>query len=177
MIILSNIFGFIGICATIVIYQQKSRKSLLVSKLASDLIWFLHYLFLGAYSGAAVAMIGACREIVFVNRDKKWGKSKLWLPAFIAVAILSTVLTWKNIYSALTCVASVLAVISYFIGKPKLSRIIALPISSCMFIYDIANRSLMGIANECLAIGSSVVGLLIIDRKRRNNDVGEKADA
>lgn len=169
MIILSNIFGALGLCATVVIYQQKNRRSLLISKLASDVIWFLHYFFLGAYSGAAVAAIGACRELVFMNRDKRFTKSKLWLPVFIIAAIACTVFTWKNVFSALTGLASCLAVISFFIGKPRLSRIIALPISGCMMIYDVASGSMLGIVNEVFAITSSLVGIFIIDKKRRQD--------
>lgn len=173
MIILSNIFGFLGICSTVIIYQQKNRKALLVCKLLSDLIWFLHYLFLGAYSGAAIAAIGAFRELVFVNREKRWGRSMLWLPFFIIVSVVCTVLTWKSVFSVFTCVASCLSVIGFYIGKPRLSRILSFPISACMLTYDIASRSIAGIVNEIFAITSSIVGLLILDRKRRTNDTTE----
>ena len=168
--IIANIFGFLGICCTVAVYQQKSRRGLLVSKLLSDLIWFLHYVFLGAYSGAAIAAIAACRELVFVNKEKKWAKSKLWLPFFMLVAIACTVLTWKNVFSIFTGVASCLSVVGFFIGSPKLSRILSFPISACMLTYDVASRSIAGIVNEFFTLGSSLVGILTIDRKRRMVD-------
>ena len=162
----ANIFGFFGICSTAVIYQQKSRRSLLVSKLVSDVIWFLHYFLLGAYSGAAIAFIGALREIVFVNKSKKWATSPLWLPIFILISVVCTVLTWKNIFTSFTLIASCLSIIGFFIGKPKFSRILSFPISACMLTYDIASKSIAGVINEIFALTSSVIGLLIIDRKR-----------
>ena len=168
--ILAYLFGFLGICSTVIIYQQRDRKRLLINKLLSDLIWFLHYLFLGAYSGAAVAAIGACREIVFVNKNRRWGKSVLWLPFFILVSVICTVLTWKSVFSVFTCIASCLSVIGFYIGKPKLSRILSFPISACMLTYDIASSSLPGIINEFFAITSSAVGLLIIDRRKLKKD-------
>ncbi len=179
MLIAANIFGVLGIASTVFIYQQKNRKALLVSKLLSDLIWFLHYFFLGAYSGAAIAAIGAVREIVFVNREKKWGRSRLWLPFFLIVSVVCTVLTWKNAFSILTCVASCLSVVGFYIGRPKLSRVLSFPISACMLTYDIASQSYPGIANEVLAIASSIVGLLRFDRGKRRRaeesaDPGEK---
>ena len=174
MTILSNIFGFLGICCTVIIYQQKNRRSLLISKLLSDAVWLLHYLFLGAYSGAAIAAIGACRELVFVNRDKKWGKSKLWLPLFITVSIICTALTWKNVFSLFTCIASCTSVIGFYIGKPKLSRILSFPISACMLTYDIASNSIAGIINEIFALCSSILGIIILDRKRINENATQK---
>ncbi len=69
--IASNIFGILGVGSTVLIYQQKTRNGLILSKLLSDVIWFLYYFSLSAYSGAAIAVIGMVRELVFVNR-KKW---------------------------------------------------------------------------------------------------------
>ena len=175
MIIASNIFGFLGVLCTIVIYQQKSRKGLLLSKLSSDVIWFLHYLFLGAFSGAATAAIGMARELIFINRDKKWCKSILWLPFFIMVSIICTILTWKDLFCICTCIASILSVISFYFAIPKLSRTLAYPISASMLTYDIANLSIAGIVNEILSLTSSFIGYLRHDRKKSktkeiNND-------
>lgn len=165
MIIASYIFGFLGILCTIIIYQQKSRKNLLISKLVSDVVWFLHYFFLGAYSGAAIAVIGMVRELVFVNKDKKWGRSILWLPVFIIISIVCTILTWKNVFCIFTCIASILSVISFYIGIPKISRILSFPISGCMLTYDIANLSIAGIINEIMSLTSSLIGYLRHDRR------------
>ena len=174
--ILSNLFGVLGVCSTVVIYQQKRRRSLLLSKLASDILWFLHYLFLGAYSGAAIAAVGVLREIIFARRTANDRRGKLWLPVFLAVSILSTVLTMKNWFALLAAIASCLSVVSFFIGKPKLSRILSFPISACMLTYDVVNSSIAGIINEIFALCSSAVGLIILDRKRSyNNDTAEQA--
>ena len=42
--------GILGILTNIIIYQQKTRKRLLIWKLISDMIWIMHYWLLGAYS-------------------------------------------------------------------------------------------------------------------------------
>ena len=172
MIIASYVFGFLGILCTVIIYQQKSRKGLLFSKLTSDVVWFMHYFFLGAYSGAAIAAIGAVRELVFVNKDKKWGRHILWLPFFIIISIICTVFTWKNIFCICTCIASILSVISFYIGVPKVSRIMSFPISGCMLTYDIANLSIAGIVNEIMSVTSSIVGYIRHDKK--TSFIGDK---
>lgn len=168
MKIISDIFGVLGVLITVVLYQQKTRKSLLIFKLTNDLVWLVHYAFIGAYSGAAVCVIAAVRELVFVKSDPKNKKAKIWLPIFIIVAIISTVLTWNNAFSTLTCLASCLAVTSFFIGNPSLTRILVFPISACMLTYDIACSSFAGIINECFAISSSLIGVLFIDRKKKS---------
>ena len=48
MKIISDIFGIIGVLLTVILYQQKSRKSLLVYKLIIDVVWLGHYALIGA---------------------------------------------------------------------------------------------------------------------------------
>ncbi len=167
MKLVSDICGFVGILFTIALYQQKKRESLLLYKLIIDIIWIGHYAFIGAYSGAVVCVIAALRELIFYKRDREKSKGILWLPTFILIAIVCTALTWNNIFSLLTCVASCLAVVSFFIAKPKLSRIFVFPISLCMLTYDIAFGSVPGIVNECVAISSAIIGLIRLDRKSK----------
>lgn len=168
MKLISDIFGIIGILLTVILYQQKNRKSLLVYKLIIDVVWIGHYAFIGAYSGAVVCVIAALREFIFVKRDPRSKKGIIWLPIFILIAIISTVFTWNNAFSILTCLASCIAVVSFFIGKPRLSRIFVFPISTCMLVYDIACGSVAGIVNECFAMSSSAVGIILHDRKHKD---------
>ena len=169
MEIFARIFGFAGIVSTVVIYQQKTRKRLLFSKLVSDVLWFFHYFCLAAYSGAAIAVIGLVRELIFMNREKKWAKHWAWLVFFLVLSVGSAVVTWKNRFSLLPMAASMMAVISFWIGKPKISRLISFPIAGSMLVYDLSLTpvSVAGIVNELLAILSSVIGMMRYDRPKK----------
>ena len=165
---LSNIFGILGIGSTVLIYQQKTRKGLILSKLISDVIWFLYYCSLSAYSGAAIAVIGMMRELVFINREKKWANHPIWLAFFLTLSFGSAFLTWKNVYSILPCIASAISIISFWIGNPKLSRILSYPISACMLTYNITCMAIIGIINEIFTVTSSIVGFFRLDRKKES---------
>lgn len=168
MKLLADILGGAGVIIGILLYQQKNRKSLLAYKLTLDLIWLVHYILIGAYSGAAVAAIAALREIIFVKREPKKSSAIIWLPIFISAAIVTTVLTWDNAFSLFTMFASCIAVVSFFIGNPKLSRILAFPVCGCMLTYDAASGSIAGVVNESVNIISSIVGIFRLDRKNKN---------
>lgn len=129
MLVASYIFGFLGIGSTILIYQQRKRGGLLLYKLISDLLWLLHYVFLGAYSGAAIALIGAIRELVFMNKEKRWAKPPFWLILFLLLSALTGFLTWAGVFSIFPCIASAISVIGFRIGSPRLSRALSYPIS------------------------------------------------
>jgi len=154
--ILGQIIGVIGIAVNIVIYQQKSKNKILFFKLLSDMIWMIHFIFIGAYSGAAVAFIGIIRETVFIfstNHRKKI------LILFLIISFVSSYLTYKNIFSFLPALASALSVISFWQKSPIVTKYLSLPIAVIMGIYGYTSGSISGVCNEVLTVISSTVSI------------------
>lgn len=163
----SQLLGFAGIAANVWIYQQKDRSKLLGCKLLSDVLWLLHYGTGGAYSAAAIALIGIARELVFLHWAKHGTRSRAVLVLFLAAAAGSAAITWRGAASLLPAAASMIAVVSFWIGRPALSRGLALPVSGCMLAYDVCVGSIAGCANECLTVISVVIGWIRCDRVQR----------
>ena len=84
--IIAQILGFGGVYMLFALYQQKERKKLLCRKLCADVLWGVHYLFLGAWAGAIPNLVGIARESIFMNSGKKWANSLAWPILFIAVS-------------------------------------------------------------------------------------------
>jgi len=162
MIIFVWVFGVGGVFANFMIYQQTSRKKLLLNKLIADCLWTLHYISLGAVSGAFVCAIGILREFVFLNKRKKWAQGKRWLMLFLLLSILSAVLTWENGFSVLPTIASILSVFSFWKGNPTWTKILSFPISVCFMTYNIFSLSYAGIINEILVLISTAIGIIRI---------------
>ena len=158
--IFAIILGVLGIIANMVIYQQKNRKTMLLIKLCANALWSLHYFCLNAYSGAIVCAIGVIRESVFINTDKKWAKSKWWLILFLVLNVITGIITWKNIFNLFPCIAGVISVISFWIGKPTKTRILALPISAMFFTYNAINHSYAGMLNEVFTTISVIIAFI-----------------
>lgn len=157
--LVGNIFAFVGLVLSFVIFQQKSRGNLLIWKFIADIAWCLSYLFLEAYSGLAICIIALARSVVFYFRDKKkWAAWKGWPVVFICIAIASTALTWHGTISLLTCAASIIAIISFWIGIPQISRYMGIPVSALMFTYDAFVFSYMGLVNETFTVISCIIG-------------------
>ena len=167
MKLISEILGFIGVGLNAVVYQQKKRNRLLVFKLISDVVWMLHYGLMGNYSGAAVATIGIARESTFLVTDKKGIDRRPFLLVFLGCACFSVWLTWGGWFSVLPATASFLSVISFWQQKPRVSRLLALPLSACMVIYSTMVGSYAGIANEIFTVTSTVIGIIRHDIKKK----------
>ncbi len=166
--IIASLVGVLGIGANVLIYQQKTGKNLLIYKLISNILWATHYLILGGISAFAIACIGIVRESIFLNQKHKWAQSNLWLLLFVLLSVGSAIITWKSLMNLLPATASVLSIFGFWRAKPKLSRILAYPISLCMITYDIFILSYMGIANELFTLLSTTVAIMAATNRRAN---------
>ena len=168
--LVGEIVGYIAIVASVLIYQQKTRKNLLISKAVTDVLWIIHYFLMGGYTGAAVTCVALVREVVFFRSDWRNKNSKLILVVFLCISAVCTALTWDGVFSIFAMLCSMLSIVSFWIGEPKVSRIMAFPISGCMLIYGVANGSVAVLINEVLVMISSVIGILQHDRKKKAAD-------
>ena len=162
------IFGALGVAANVLIYQQKSGKNLLAFKLISDVLWALHYFFLNAYTAMCIALIAIVRELVFLKQNKNDARKGIWLIVFLLCGIASAAVTWKGLPSILPALASAISIFSFWRGNPRLSRILAFPVSGCMMTYDFTCGSVMGIVNETLTLISAAAGVIRFRRERKS---------
>lgn len=164
--LVGRIVGYIAILASMLIYQQKTRKNLLICKAVTDMLWIIHYFLLGAYTGAVVTCVALVREVVFFRSDWRDKNSKPILVLFLCISVACSVLTWGGVFSIFAMLGSMLSIVSFWIGEPKVSRVMAFPISGCMLIYGVANGSVAVLINEVLVMVSSVIGILKHDRHK-----------
>lgn len=157
MKIAGEIIGVLGIAVNFLIYQQKDRKNLLKVKLLSDIAWALHYGLLTAFSGMAVCIVGGLRETTFLLTEDKKDKRKYFLIAFCLIACITSALTMKDWFGLLPALASLIAVFSYWQQNPNLTKILGVPISISMLVYDLMRFSIFGFVNEVLTLISIIV--------------------
>ena len=164
---LVNLFGILGILTTVVIYQQKENQRMLVWKLISDLFWVLHYLALGANSVAVVTIVAIMRSIVLLCRRYRWAQSRAWLAVFMVSSFVLSVLAYKDWTSLLPMIGSQACIIAYWIGKPKVTRIISIP-AALMFLVNVTlNGSFWGMLCESFLLASAIVGFIRHDVARK----------
>ena len=160
--------GFVGVALSFVIFQQKERGRLLLTKLCSDAVWGIHYFLLGAYAGCAIAAVGFLREIVFYNKSKL--KSRVWPALFMTLGVAAALITQSGWFKIFPAVASALSVVCFWQNKTSNSRLIALAVSACMLTYSFISGSAAGVVNEIITVASVIIGILIIDGKKKYND-------
>ncbi len=169
--------GVLGIATTVMIFQQKERKPLLYWKLATDFIWLLHYLLLGAYSACVTTAVSIFRSAVFLHADRKWAQSPAWLYIFLGASLGLTLLVWQDMYSLLTLTGSFLSIIAYWMKNPRITRFLSVPSAACILVYNIAYHSREGVLCDTFLIISAIVGIVRYDIRKKALPALSKAQA
>ena len=165
--IIVQTIGFIGVALCVLCYHGKSRKALLGIKFSADVAWATHYFMLGAKGGFVINVLCGIREIVYLfEKNKK--RRVFWLCFFILINWAVAIFSWAGVSSLFPAIVSTIAAYSFWQENIRVTRILALVISSLMLTYDIFVLSYAGIVNESLTIISVVTAIY------RDKRIGEK---
>lgn len=167
MNIAAQIVGAFGILFSLLSFQFAKRKYILLSQMTASLLFSLQLFMVGAITGGCLDMISFVRALIFMNNQKKWASSKLWLLGFVVVMIITGIITWENAWSILPIIGSILSTVALWMKKGKHIRMISLLVGPCWLVYNIINGAYTGAFNEVLAMTSIVIGLLRHDRETK----------
>ena len=162
----------LGILATVITgisYQMNTKRSLLLVQSAATACTCLAYFLLGAASGFALNMVCIIRNVVFYFQKGSGKYHMLSASLLAAVMVVLGALSWQGPVSLLIIVALAANTVFLSFGNPQLLRKSILATSSLVLLYNIFVFSLGGIANEALAIGSSVVGIFRFRQERQKS--------
>lgn len=168
MEIISIIFGIGAMLSLFSIYQRKTRREILLSKLCADVCWVIHYLCIGGTAGAIPNLVGIFRELVFVNRQKhKWASLIVWPALFILINFCLGISTFHSPFNILPIAASALVTVLLWIDRPNLTKLMSLPVCTAFMIYDIYIGSYVGVVNESISILS--IFIFFIKRRKKHD--------
>ncbi len=161
--IIAQIIGVLGLLCNGLSFQQKKRKGILSFQICAAALFVVHYIILGAYTGAVINFLGMLRSIVFINSDKKWAKHPVWLGVFVVVFTVASIVTWVDWYSILPATAMVLTTISYWLKNETKIRLVTFPSSPCWLVYNILTGSVAGVLTECVVMSSLIIAIVRYD--------------
>lgn len=170
MNIAAQIVGIVGIVLSLLSFQFSKRKYILLSQMLASLLFSLQLFMVGAITGGCLDLISFVRTLIFSSNAKQWAKSKLWLYGFILLMIVTGVFTWKDGWSILPIIGSVLSTIALWMTKEKYIRLISLGVGPCWLVYNLVTGAYTGAINEVFAMTSIAIGLIRHDIHTRRKE-------
>ncbi|MBQ9859932.1 MAG: YgjV family protein [Clostridia bacterium] len=160
--IIGQMFGILAMVFSILTWQMNSHKKMMVMQIICASTFVVHYVLLGAYTGAVVNGVAVVRNIIFYHREKKIFSGVGWVILFAALmAVCGAVSGYREGWISLfMIVGMVINTLSLSCTNPQLVRKIILCSSPLMLVYNILTISIGGIINESLSMCSAVSALI-----------------
>ena len=155
--VLAQFFGLAGLVLSLSIFQTNKRRSMLRISMAACSLYITQYILLGAYTGAAMNVIGVTRGYAYYklapNKKHRWV-----LYTFMILAAVATLLTWQGPISLLALFGSACNGFAVWHKDPKYIRRWALLAPPLWFIYSYMSGSYPGMASAFIMLISNLVG-------------------
>ena len=154
----ATIAGFVALGSSVTWPLLRRRRAILVVQVAGSLLFALHYLLLGATTGAAMSVMGAVQGIalvVLIDRRKRVGV----VLASMAVAAIVTATTWNGLPSLMSQGGQAMGAIGRLQLEPQRLRLWFLASVGFWCAHNLMVGSVFGLASDTLALSSLLLGL------------------
>ncbi len=159
MEVIAQAFGILGSIVYLISFQIKKARPFFLMQCLGSLMFMLNYLFLGAYTGCMMNLLGVLRAAALAAGGKFHHKALMW--GLDVVYLTATVLTFEGLTSILVLVAMVASTHAMWSKKGKIIRYMQLGVTSpCWLVHNILVFSIGGIICEIGNMISTVISII-----------------
>ncbi len=164
---LIQLIGAVALVFITLAWNAKTRKKILNLQSFGVGIFVVHYLLLGAVTGAVMSGVTLLRNLIFVQKgNKKWASSKVWLPLFIILSVITLLIFWQGWPSILPALGVIIGTYGISRESPKEIRFSMLLASLLWIPYTIIVHSYSGLVTQLISTVGLLVGMFRLDRKK-----------
>lgn len=163
MDILIQLIGILGVLASIISFQCKKHRSIMLFRSLNELFFAVQYLLLGAYTGMFMNILSSTRNFIFSKRVADGKKNTVPVIIFSALFLIFGLCTWQGPKSIMVVIAKILSSLAYGNKNPAVIRKITFVTSASWLIYNYSVFSIAGVICEALTLISIIVGIIRLD--------------
>lgn len=161
LFILAQICGLIALALTVISVQFKTKEKIVMCMVIANVVVAIQYFLLNAVTGAVISIINAIRCIIFYYYKKKDMKpSIIVLIVFEAIAIISGIFTWQNIWSLIPIIVTVIYTYGLWQDNVTVIRITAGVVGFGWAVYNVIVMAYVGAIQEISQLISSVIAIV-----------------
>ena len=150
--------GFLGLGFVAIGFQLKTRRSILLCQFFGALSFVVHFLLLGAPTGALINLVGVMRALLF-QKYSEAARPQWPLVLVIGMFILAGIVTWEGVISLLPMFAMIFSSYGFWQRSPRRVRQIVMTSPPLWCIYNVLSGSIAGTLTELVNFTSMIVGV------------------
>lgn len=164
--IIGQIFGIIGTILGFISYQVRTQRQLLFMQSTVSVVFCIHFLLIGAYSGMAMNVVSIFRNFVYDYRIRKDLSGKLIPCVFVALQGSMCILSWEAWYSIFVLLGNCINTYCMSFKDAQKVRKSILITSPLVWTYDLLAGSVGGSIYEPVSLISAITGILKNRRRK-----------
>ncbi len=177
MEIFAQAVGIVAMCFSVLSFQQKKRRNILILQIVGTLLFFVNFLLLKQYIGAILNLVACIRYVLFLQKEKLHTDNNLWLAIFTVVYLGAYVLcftvfgeepTWPNLLlQILPVLGMIFTHLAFRSSDPAKIRKISLASSVSWLIFNSIVVAIGAILCETFNMVSIFIAMARFDRKKK----------
>lgn len=167
--------GILGLLTSVLSFQFKRHKPIVLCKMVSELMFALQYFLMGAFTGCLLDLISGGRNFLFYKCVEKKRSTFPLIIAFSLLVVALAIFSWAGPISLLPMAAKVLTTVSYGMKNEKLLRCITLPSCLCWIAYNIFVGGWEAMVSDILSLISILIAIYKFDLSHGKNKTTEEA--
>lgn len=173
MFILSQILVCIADCFYVTSMLSKNKKGLVLFLILSDILFAIHYLCLGGWTGAAIVFVDAIYlSIMFTLENKQKTQYTIHITiCTILITILIAIITWDTAISLLPMFSMLIYLVGMISSNIIFVKTGALIRNTLNVIYMFILASYLGAALEICLMMSAIVGIVLNIKRKKSNQL------
>jgi len=169
LFVVAQLVGFVGMIIYFISFQTNKKNRILMLAMLSSAVWGIHFLLLGAFTGASLNFIEVVRNFVFA-RGEKLKRPLVWAVLFSTFFAFAGFFTWIGILSLGTTVVSILVTFAFCFGNTRVIRISATLSSIAWLMYNASQLSIAGTITEGFTLLSLAIAFWRFDIRKQPRD-------
>ena len=175
--IIAQAIGIIATVITILSFQQKNQKGIVIFQATSSALWCIHFLSIGAFTGGVLNLVAFIRNAILSQRERwKWVSGYLFVCVMILISFGVYTLSFfafgieptraNLILELLPALGMITTTFAFREKDGKRVRLLSILNSPLWLVYNAFNKSIGGVITEAFCLISIGVGYVRHDRKK-----------
>ena len=157
----AQIFGLLATLLSVLSFQCRSTRALLLCQMSGNVAFVVHYLMLGSYSASLGQIVLILNILALTGHEKARRRRRKWRWIFAVLSLGLSIATWQDGFSILPCAAVLVTIFTNWTFDGTAIRLGKLCLSCpAWVVYDIHVGSWSGLLCEGIAMGSALTALI-----------------
>ena len=167
--LLAQVVGVIAVFLFLLSYQQKNRKNIIIMNALSRILYIVQYIMLGAFSGAALDVLGTVSSVAAEKKDTFFiKKHKRLVIAILNLLIVGVgLLLYENVFSILPIFGVLFHTGAFWLDNEKTVRRLSLIGSPFWLAYNLFSQAYGSAVGDMLSMASIIIAMIRYDAKNK----------